>query len=60
MLKGAVKMVYYNLLRRMILAENYTTKEEMQAKIDKFYVDGSITETQKAELTRLLNAEPSK
>ena len=32
MLKGVIKMAWYNLLKRMILTENYSTKEEMQEK----------------------------
>ena len=48
-------MVYYNLLRRMILGENYTTKEEMEYKINNFFESGKITETQKTEFLRLLN-----
>lgn len=54
-IKGVVKMVYFNLLKRIILAENYTTKKEVQMKIDGFFEKGKITQTQKEELERLLN-----
>ena len=53
-MKGMIKMVFYNMLKRMVLAENYNSKEEMKAKIEKFSSDGRITDTQKAELLRLL------
>lgn len=56
MLKGVIKMAWYNLLKRMILTENYSTKEEMQEKIDVFAQKGRITETQKADLEKLLNS----
>lgn len=56
MLKGVIKMAWYNLLKRMILTENYSTKEEMQGKIDVFAQKGRITETQKADLEKLLNS----
>lgn len=56
MLKGVIKMAWYNLLKRMILTENYSTKEEMQEKIDGFSQKGRITETQKADLEKLLNS----
>lgn len=56
MLKGVIKMAWYNLLKRMILTENYSTKEEMQEKIDGFAQKGRITETQKADLEKLLNS----
>ncbi|WP_317317119.1 hypothetical protein [Peptostreptococcus russellii] len=56
MLKGVIKMAWYNLLKRMILTENYSTKEEMQEKIDIFAQKGRITETQKADLEKLLNS----
>lgn len=49
-------MAWYNLLKRMILTENYSTKEEMQEKIDIFAQKGRITETQKADLEKLLNS----
>lgn len=51
-------MLYYNLLKRMILSENYETKEDMQAKIDGFFKKGKITETQKKDLTDLLAKAP--
>lgn len=56
MLKGVIKMAWYNLLKRMILTENYSTKEEMQEKIDIFAQKGRITETQKSDLEKLLNS----
>ena len=56
MLKGVIKMAWYNLLKRMILTENYSTKEEMQGKIDGFAQKGRITETQKSDLEKLLNS----
>lgn len=56
MLKRVIKMAWYNLLKRMILTENYSTKEEMQEKIDIFAQKGRITETQKADLEKLLNS----
>lgn len=56
MLKGVIKMAWYNLLKRMILTENYSTKEEMQEKIDIFAQKCRITETQKADLEKLLNS----
>ena len=49
-------MAWYNLLKRMILTENYSTKEEMQEKIYGFAQKGRITETQKADLEKLLNS----
>ena len=55
-----LKMVFYNLLHRMVMEENYSTKEEMQAKIDNFFNKGRITETQKVELERLLSAPGEK
>lgn len=56
MLKGVVKMIWFNLLKRIILSENYETKKEVQEKIDNFYKSGKITETQKNELERMLNS----
>lgn len=56
MLKGVVKMIWFNLLKRIILSENYETKKEVQEKIDNFYKNGKITETQKNELERMLNS----
>ena len=55
-IRGVIKMAWYNLLKRMILTENYSTKEEMQEKIDIFAQKGRITETQKADLEKLLNS----
>ena len=49
-------MIWYNLAKRVILAENYSSKEDMQATIDKYYKSGKITGTQKEELERLLNS----
>ena len=49
-------MIWYNLAKRVILAENYSSKKDMQATIDKYYSAGKITGTQKEELERLLNS----
>lgn len=54
-IKGVRSMIWYNLAKRVILAENYTSKEDMQATIDKYFTSGKITQTQKEELERLLN-----
>ncbi len=56
MLRGVIKMIWFNLLKRIILSENYETKKEVQEKIDNFYKSGKITETQKNELERMLNS----
>ena len=56
MLKRVIKMIWFNLLKRIILSENYETKKEVQEKIDNFYKSGKITETQKNELERMLNS----
>lgn len=55
-IKGVRSMIWYNLAKRVILAENYSSKEDMQATIDKYYKSGKITQTQKEELERLLNS----
>ena len=55
-IKGVRSMIWYNLAKRVILAENYSSKEDMQATIDKYYTSGKITGTQKEELERLLNS----
>lgn len=54
-IKGVKTMIWYNLAKRVILAENYSSKEDMQATIDKYFTSGKITQTQKEELERLLN-----
>ena len=56
MLRGVIKMIWFNLLKRIILSENYETKKEVQEKTDNFYKSGKITETQKNELERMLNS----
>ena len=47
----------YNLLKLMIEQKNYSTKEDLQHKIDVFYAVNRITEEQYLELTSLLNKE---
>ncbi|HEB5000105.1 TPA: hypothetical protein R0E49_000615 [Clostridioides difficile] len=47
----------YNLLNLMIEQKNYSTKEDLQHKIDVFYTVNRITEEQYLELTGLLNKE---
>lgn len=54
-IKGVKTMIWYNLAKRVILAENYASKEDMQSKIDNYFTNGKITQTQKEELERLLN-----
>ena len=54
-IKGVKTMIWYNLAKRVILAENYVSKEDMQSKIDSYFTSGKITQTQKEELERLLN-----
>ena len=48
-------MLYYNLLKRMINDNNYSSNEDMKNKIDGFFAKKRITEIQKNELTNLLN-----
>ena len=48
-------ILWYNLLERNIKAERYTSKEDMQLKIDNAYQKKRITETEKLELESLLN-----
>lgn len=55
-IKGVKTMIWYNLAKRVILAENYASKEDMQSKIDNYFTSGKITQTQKEELERLLNS----
>lgn len=47
-------MLCFNLLKRMIESNNYTTKEEMQNKINIFFEKGKINKSQKSELEELL------
>ncbi|MGO0987983.1 hypothetical protein ACTPEW_18805 [Clostridioides difficile] len=47
----------YNLLKLMIEQKNYSTKEDLQHKMDVFYAVNRITEEQYLELTSLLNEE---
>ena len=54
-IKGVKTMIWYNLAKRVILAENYASKEDMQSKIDNYFTSVKITQTQKEELERLLN-----
>ncbi|MFL8801158.1 MULTISPECIES: hypothetical protein [unclassified Clostridioides] len=47
----------YNLLKLMIEQKNYSTKEDLQHKMDVFYEVNRVTEEQYLELTSLLNKE---
>ncbi|AXU86113.1 TPA: hypothetical protein KQB57_001389 [Clostridioides difficile] len=47
----------YNLLKLMIEQKNYSTKEDLQHKMDVFYAVNRITEEQYLELTSLLKKE---
>ena len=47
----------YNLLKLMIEQKNYSTKEDLQHKMDGFYAVNRITVEQYLELTGLLNKE---
>ncbi|HBG3321518.1 hypothetical protein ACWJWC_19225 [Clostridioides difficile] len=47
----------HNLLKLIIEQKNYSTKEDLQHKMDVFYAVNRITEEQYLELTSLLNKE---
>lgn len=47
----------YNLCKRMITQKNYQSKEEMQNKLDVFYLGNRITEQEYSELKDLLAAQ---
>ncbi|UDN63779.1 hypothetical protein [Clostridioides sp. ES-W-0016-02] len=47
----------HNILKRMIEQKNYETKEELQTKLDVFYVMDRIKESEYTELTNLLIKE---
>lgn len=47
----------YRLCKQMIQRKLYNTKEEMQQKLDVFYLGGRITQEQYAELTTLLEEQ---
>lgn len=50
-------MLYYNLLKRMINDNNYSSKEDIKSKIDGFNKKNKITEDQKNELIELLSSK---
>ena len=45
----------YIYCKKVIQNGNYTTKEDMQIKLDVFWLGGRITQEQYDELTALLN-----
>lgn len=47
----------YRLCKQMILTGNYGSKEEMQTKLDVFYLGNRLTQAQYEELTTLLNEQ---
>ncbi len=47
----------YRLCKTMILNKTYSTKEEMQTKLDVFYLGNRINQAQYEELTALLNEQ---
>ncbi|MFL8712810.1 hypothetical protein Q3304_18710 [Clostridioides sp. GD02377] len=47
----------YNILKRMIEQKNFNTKEELQIKLDVFYLMNRIQESEYIELTNLFNKE---
>jgi len=44
----------YNLCKRMIEMKNYTSKEELQNKLDVFFLGNRITEQEYTELKNML------
>lgn len=46
----------YNLCKRMIQQGNYESKEEMQNKLDVFFLGNRITESEYQELSNMLKS----
>lgn len=51
-------MTTYTLCKNMITKGSYTSKEDMQFKLDVFFVNNRITEAEYTELTELLASRP--
>ena len=47
----------YPLLKSKIIRKTYTSKEEMQTKLDLYYFNNRITAKQYDELTKLLKSQ---